>query len=80
MPEIGRGFGPVVQVAYLVPDIDAVQIELPDSQGQVQFVDIRFGNVRGTDGTPQEARKAELSAWMRSVFPQPMAGSRSSAR
>ena len=65
----------------LVPDIDAVHIELPDGQGQVDLVDMRFGDVRGADASPegQEQRKAELARWVRSFYPTPVEDSQMAA-
>ena len=63
----------------LVPDIDAVQIELPDEHGQVELVDIRFGQVRGAGPEGQEQRKAELAGWVKSFYPTRLAGSQMEA-
>jgi GAF domain-containing protein/DNA-binding response OmpR family regulator len=65
----------------LVPDIDAVHIELPDEHGQIDLVDMRFGNVRGADAGAQgqEARKAELMRWVKSNYPTPIKGSQMGA-
>jgi len=63
----------------LVPDIDAVHIELPDEQGQVDLVDIRFGQVRGAGPEGQHRRKAELASWVKSFYPARMQGSQMAA-
>ncbi|MGH8759443.1 MAG: GAF domain-containing protein, partial [Burkholderiales bacterium] len=58
----------------LIPDIDYVQVQLIDEQGQVQLVDQRFGEVRGATPEQQPARRAELMAREQAHFPRPLSG------
>ncbi len=58
----------------LIPDIDYVQVQLVDEQGQVQLVDQRFGEVRGATPEQQPARRAELMAREQAHFPRPLSG------
>jgi len=65
----------------LIPDIDAIHIELPTTNGQVDLADIRFGQVRGADGSVegQERRRRELGRWVKSFYPTSFEGSQMDA-
>ncbi|MEP6969226.1 MAG: GAF domain-containing protein, partial [Betaproteobacteria bacterium] len=59
----------------LVPDVDAISIELPTGHDQIELIGTLFGHVRGDGAVGQEARKAELTAWVQAAYPLAMEGS-----
>ena len=61
----------------LIPDFDAVFVDVVDDRQMVQLGDMRFARVRGAapGDEGQAARKAQLRAIVEGDYPYPLAGS-----